>query len=113
MAFIGVDLHQNSFTVCRRDAGGGEAFARFTLTPDDLSRFCLGLDADDELAVEATGNSAWFRDQVVSCVGGLSLILCGGPVYVHQTAKRSPKMTANCVLASNHSRGGRFHSSAA
>lgn len=26
---------------------------------------------------------------------------------------RSPKMTANCVLASNHSRGGRFHASAA
>ena len=25
----------------------------------------------------------------------------------------SPKMTANCVLASNHSRGGRFHVSAA
>ena len=25
----------------------------------------------------------------------------------------SPKMTANCVLASNHSRGGRFHASAA
>ena len=25
----------------------------------------------------------------------------------------SPKKTANCVLASNHSRGGRFHASAA
>ena len=25
---------------------------------------------------------------------------------------RSPKITANCVLASNHSRGGRFHASA-
>ena len=36
-----------------------------------------------------------------------------GAGFVHQTAKRSPKMTANCVLASNHSRGGRFHSSAA
>jgi transposase len=74
MAFIGVDLHQNSFTVCRRDAGGGEAFATFTLTPDDLSRFCLGLDADDELAVEATGNSAWFRDQVMSCVGRVVVV---------------------------------------
>jgi transposase len=69
MAFIGVDLHQNSFTVCRREADGSEAFATFTLAPDDLERFGLTLDADDELAVEATGNSAWFRDQFVGCVG--------------------------------------------
>lgn len=52
----------------------GEAFATFTLTPGDLSRFCLGLDADGELAVEASGNSAWFRDQVVSCVGRVVVV---------------------------------------
>ena len=34
-------------------------------------------------------------------------------VFVHQTVNLSPKMMANWVLASNHSRGGRFHSSAA
>lgn len=34
-------------------------------------------------------------------------------VFVHQTVNLSPKMIANWVLASNHSRGGRFHSSAA
>jgi len=33
--------------------------------------------------------------------------------FVHQTVNLSPKMMANWVLASNHSRGGRFHSSAA
>ncbi|HWV02488.1 MAG TPA: IS110 family transposase [Devosia sp.] len=74
MAFIGVDLHQNSFTVCRREADGGEAFATWTLAPDDLQRFCLTLDADDELAIEATGNSAWFRDEVVSCVGRVVVV---------------------------------------
>jgi hypothetical protein len=47
-------------------------------------------------------------------VEGLSLILCGRPVQ-HQQTNLSPKATAtaNCVLASIHSRGGRFHSSAA
>ncbi|MGD9810142.1 MAG: IS110 family transposase [Sphingobium sp.] len=74
MAFIGVDLHQNSFTVCRREADGREAFATWTLAPDDLERFCLTLDADDELAVEATGNSAWFRDEVVGCVGRVVVV---------------------------------------
>jgi hypothetical protein len=33
--------------------------------------------------------------------------------FVHQTWNLSPKMMANWVLASNHSRGGRFHCSAA
>ncbi|ASP89491.1 hypothetical protein CDO26_35490 (plasmid) [Sinorhizobium meliloti] len=31
----------------------------------------------------------------------------------HQLKNRSPKMTANCVFASTHSRGARFHCSAA
>ena len=69
MAHIGVDLHQNSFTVCRLAADGSEAFETWQLCAADLDRFCLSLDADDELAVEATGNSAWFRDQVIACVG--------------------------------------------
>ncbi len=69
MAHIGVDLHQNSFTVCRLAADGSEAFETWQLAAADLDRFCLSLDADDEIAVEATGNSAWFRDQVIACVG--------------------------------------------
>lgn len=69
MAHIGVDLHQNSFTVCRLSADGSEAFETWQLCAADLDRFCLSLDADDEIAVEATGNSAWFREQVIACVG--------------------------------------------
>ena len=69
MAHIGVDLHQNSFTVCRLAADGSETFETWQLAAADLDRFCLSLDADDEIAVEATGNSAWFRDQVIACVG--------------------------------------------
>lgn len=74
MSFIGVDLHQNSFTVCRREADGAERFETLTLSAADLERFCLTLDADDELAIEATGNSAWFRDQVLACVGRVVVV---------------------------------------
>ena len=69
MAHIGVDLHTTSFTVCRLAADGSETFETYQLAVADLDRFCLSLDADDEIAVEATGNSAWFRDQVIACVG--------------------------------------------
>lgn len=33
--------------------------------------------------------------------------------FRHWLTNLSPNATANCVLASNHSRGGRFHSAAA
>lgn len=38
---------------------------------------------------------------------------CVRPVIRHALTKRSLNMTANWVLASAHSRGGRFHSAAA
>ena len=71
MSFIGVDLHTTSFTVCRLEEDGSEAFETYQLAATDLDRFRLTLDADDEIAVEATGSSAWFRDEVLSCVDRL------------------------------------------
>jgi transposase len=38
MSYIGVDLHQNSITVCRREADGTEAFETLTLSPGDMDR---------------------------------------------------------------------------
>ena len=55
MSFIGVDLHTTSFTVCRLEEDGSEAFETYQLAATDLDRFRLTLDADDEIAVEATG----------------------------------------------------------
>ena len=69
MAFIGVDLHTNSFTICRREPNGTESFQTCQLSAQALEQFCLSLDADDELAVEATGNTAWFCGEVRPCVG--------------------------------------------
>lgn len=76
MAFIGVDLHTNSFTVCRlcEDGGGRDVFETYQLCASDLEKFCLSLDCDDEIAVEATGNSAWFRQEVISCVGRVVVV---------------------------------------
>src|SRR4051812_72317 len=49
---------------------------------------------------------------VVAVALGLSGFLCEAVVR-HARTKRSLNMTANCVFASAHSRGGRFHSAAA
>ena len=74
MAFIGVDLHSNSFTICRLEVDGSESFATFQLSAQDIERFCRSLDADDQLAVEATGNAAWFCGEVRPCVGRLIVV---------------------------------------
>ena len=60
------------------------------------------------------------RDKVIQARGpyrkaedaGLSDILCVGPVDHHAVTNRASNMMANCVFASDHSRGGIFQSAA-
>ena len=51
----------------------------------------------------------WLNDG--SCIGSVRRFVLGP--FCQTLTNLSPKMTANCVLASYHSRGGRFHASAA
>ena len=74
MAFIGVDLHTNSFTICRLRDDGSETFEAFSLSASALETFCLSLDGDDEIAVEATGNTAWFCNEIHPCVGRIVVV---------------------------------------
>jgi len=66
MSYLGVDLHTNSFTVCRRTKQGRNSIRTFQISR--ISDFRKTLRKRDLLAVEATGNTAWFvshiRDRV-------------------------------------------------
>ena len=97
MSFIGVDLHTNSFTACRREADGSESFETFTLAPADLARFCLRLDAEDEVAFEATGNSAWFRDQILPCVGRVVVVNPSQFKVIRQSVKKTDRNDARAL----------------
>jgi len=94
MSYVGVDLHQNSITVCRREADGSEVFETLSLSPADIERFCLSLDADDELAIEATGNSAWFRDQVLPCVGRVVVVNPSQFKVIRKSVKKTDRNDA-------------------
>lgn len=98
MAYIGVDLHQNSFTVCRLECDGRESFETCQLCRSDLDRFCLSLDADDEIALEATGNSAWFHSEVVSCVGRVVVVNPKQFQVIRKSVKKTDRNAA-CALA--------------
>jgi hypothetical protein len=64
MRHIGIDLHSNSFTACYLEEGKPEQIRTFKLQGDEFEVF-LSLHSDDEIALEATGNSLFFRDKVL------------------------------------------------
>lgn len=62
MSYLGVDLHTNSFTVCYRTKQGKERIGSYAINRMDAFRKTLR--KQDHVAVEATGNTAWFMEQV-------------------------------------------------
>jgi transposase len=62
MSYLGVDLHTNSFTVCYRTEQGKHRIATYTM--EQMAAFRKTLRMTDRLAVEATGNTAWFVEQI-------------------------------------------------
>lgn len=66
--YIGIDLHSNSFTVCYFESDTSYGFKTYQLKPGGLRCFKQSLRATDELAVEATGNTEFFVEQVQEAV---------------------------------------------
>jgi transposase len=62
MSYLGVDLHTNSFTVCRQTNHGKRTVMAFTLA--HVEKFARTLRKRDKVAVEATGNTNWFVEQI-------------------------------------------------
>lgn len=67
MRSIGVDLHTTQITVCYLKVGEQEPeFKTYRL--EQLEEFLRNLTEEDELAVEATGNTRWFVSKVKRAV---------------------------------------------
>lgn len=66
--YIGVDLHTNSLTACYFMSESIIDFKRYGLTPSELEKFKSSLCSEDEVSVEATGNTNFFVDQIEGCV---------------------------------------------
>lgn len=60
--YLGVDLHHDSCVVCIRSQGRVVEYRRWQL--EQMTEFAAMLKADDEVAVEATGNTRWFCRQL-------------------------------------------------
>ena len=74
MAYIGVDLHCDNIRVCWLEERKRPQYQTYALTELGLTNFIAKLSSDDEIAVEAIGNSSWFYDQDVSFVARVIVV---------------------------------------
>lgn len=62
MRSIGVDLHTTQLETCSLSDEQKEEIKSYKL--EEIEKFTAQLEPDDQIAVEATGNSSWFVKQV-------------------------------------------------
>jgi hypothetical protein len=71
MRYIGIDLHTTNFTVCYLSEAGPARFAQYRL--DQLAKFQRGLQPEDWVAIEATGNVRYFCTAIAASVAKIGV----------------------------------------
>jgi transposase len=97
MRHIGIDLHSNSFTACYREDGKPEKIRTFKLQGDEFEVFSSDLSSNDEIAMEATGNSSFFRDKVLTLVKRTVIISPHQFGIIRKSVKKTDKNDARAI----------------
>ncbi len=92
MRYIGVDLHTNSLTVCYLSEDGQEALATYALS--ELPAFVASLQSDDQVAVEATGNTRYFVGQIKAQVAQVVIVNPSQFEVIRKSVKKTDKNDA-------------------
>jgi transposase len=92
MRFIGVDLHTTQITVCYLKSMEEFSFDRYELS--EMGRFISTLEREDEIAVEATGNTRWFVEQVKEDVRRVVIVNPREFEVIKRSAKKTDKRDA-------------------
>ena len=95
MSYLGVDLHTNSFTVCCRTKQGKERISTYAI--NRLDAFRKTLRKQDRVAVEATGNTAWFIEQVRSRVRKVIAVDPNQFKVIRKSVKKTDKHDAKML----------------
>lgn len=73
MRFIGVDLHTTQLTVCYLTAEADRKQWK-TYSLSAINEFLMDVRASDSIAVEATGNTRWFCEQVRTRTANVTVV---------------------------------------
>lgn len=95
MSYLGVDLHTNSFTVCYRTKQGKQRIASYAT--DLMHAFKKTLRRRDLVAVEATGNTAWFVEQIRSRVRKVVVVDPNQFKVIRKSVKKTDKHDAKAL----------------
>lgn len=95
--YIGVDLHTNSFTACILQEGEQEIMHTLPLQNGGLERFIATLHPTDEVAIEATGNSNFFRREIVPHVKRVVIIAPWQFEVIRRSTKKTDKHDARAI----------------
>ncbi|MBN2425021.1 MAG: IS110 family transposase [Calditrichaceae bacterium] len=91
MSYIGVDLHKNNFQVCYIN-GQQKKFSHYSI--HDLEKFKETLNKEDHLAVESTGNTRYFMNQVKEAVGRVVVVNPRQFKVISNSVKKTDKQDA-------------------
>jgi transposase len=92
MRYIGVDLHTTQVTVCYLKTLDDYQFKQYRI--DEIEGFVASLEATDELAVEATGNSRWLVNLVKERIGRVVVVNPGEFEVIKRSVKKTDKRDA-------------------
>lgn len=95
MSYLGVDLHTNSFTVCYRTKQGRQRIATYAIR--QMEAFCKTLRKRDRVAVEATGNTAWFVEQIRRRVQKVIVVDPNQFAVIRKSVKKTDKHDAKAL----------------
>jgi transposase len=93
--YLGVDLHRTQFTVCTRLENGRTYLRQWAMR--ELKLFVAQLRKEDELAVEATGNTRLFHDAVMKHVARVAVVNPGQFKVISQSVKKTDKNDAELL----------------
>jgi len=92
MSYIGVDLHTTQLTVCYLKSLDDYQFKQYRLS--EIEAFLASLEAEDELAVEACGNSRWLVSLVERRVSRVVVVNPSGFEVVKRSVKKTDQRDA-------------------
>lgn len=94
---LGIDLHTNSFTCCVLQADGSETIRTWPLQGGGVEQFVHGLQPEDAIALEATGNAAHFCKMVEPHVSRVVVIAPWQFEVIRRSVKKTDKHDARAI----------------
>lgn len=92
-SFVGIDLHKNNFTAyfLKKDTSH---FEKFDVSEQGIQNFLLLVSKKDQIAVEATGNSRFFKNSVEPYVSGVTVVPPTAFAMIKDSTKKTDKNDA-------------------